>query len=152
MPQPRHREHNLKSTLGFIGAGKVGSTLARILFKAGYEIKAIYNHTPERAIELAETIDSQAVETVGEVANSADFIFLTVSDDAIFPIVNILKEGDLTGKAVIHTSGASSLDVMAELSQKGSDARELSSSIPICRCRISNGSIIRCYVCHRSRQ
>ena len=119
MLQPRHREHNLKPTLGFIGAGKVGSTLARLLFKAGYEIKAIYNRTPERAIELAETVDSEAVETVGEVANSADFIFLTISDDAILPIVNILKEGDLTGKAVIHTSGASSLDVMAELSKKG---------------------------------
>lgn len=119
MPQRLHPEHNLKPTLSIIGAGKVGSTLARLWFKAGYEISAIYNRTPKKAVELADCVDAKAVDTLDAVFQSADIIFLTVADDAIFPIVNLLAEINLTRKAIVHTSGSASLDVLDNLSKNG---------------------------------
>ncbi len=119
MPQPQRREHKLKPTLSVIGAGKVGSALARLWYKAGYDIQTVYNRTPEKAIELARYVNAHAIDTVAEAVNSADIIFLTVSDDALLPIVRLLDELDLTGKAIVHTSGVASLDVLSDLSKQG---------------------------------
>lgn len=130
MPQPQHPEHKLKPTLSVIGAGKVGSALARLWYKAGYAIKTVYNRTPEKAIELAHNVNAHAVNTIDEAVNSADIIFLTVSDDALLPIVRSIKGLDLTGKAVVHTSGVASLDVLSDLSKQGAGCGSFHPAFP----------------------
>jgi len=59
--------------LSIIGAGKVGSTLARLLFQADYPVRAILSRTFENAQALAALVDAHAVHTGQEAIAEADF-------------------------------------------------------------------------------
>lgn len=65
-----------KSTIGFIGTGVMGKSMAGHLIKAGYKT-LVYNRTPERAKEL---IEQGAVwkETVAEISAEANIIITMV--------------------------------------------------------------------------
>ena len=95
-----------KPSLGVIGAGKVGQTLARLLFQAGYTIGAVYSRSPVHAETLAGFVASRVTNSPYEVLIAVDLTLLTVPDDAIAALAARLGRGDLSGKAVVHTSGA----------------------------------------------
>lgn len=118
------------TTLSFIGAGKVGSTLARLLHRVGYTIAAIHSRTPSHARQLAEHTASTATETLIACAKPADIVFLTVSDDAIQSVAQSLTPADWQGKAVIHTSGAASIDALDMLQQRGAMVGSLHPAFP----------------------
>jgi predicted short-subunit dehydrogenase-like oxidoreductase (DUF2520 family) len=110
----------MQPRIGIIGTGKVGCALARLWNQTGYEITAIYNRTPEKAEMLVRHIPSaQVVKSPTVVVEMADIILLTVSDDAISQIANKLSDFDCSGKIVVHTSGAASLDVLQGLVNAG---------------------------------
>lgn len=120
----------MKSNISIIGAGKVGNTLARLWYTAGVEIKAVYNRNYANAEQLAEYVDADAVDTLEKVINSAEIIFLTVADDALSAIANELAKIDLTDKAIVHTSGALSIDIFSELALKGASLGSLHPAFP----------------------
>jgi predicted short-subunit dehydrogenase-like oxidoreductase (DUF2520 family) len=112
-----------KPTLGFIGAGKVGHTLARLLSARGYTVAAIYSHTQSNALSLAQRLGSEVVDSPGAVVQVADLTLLTVSDDAIASVAASIS-GELGAetipmKAVIHTSGALEMGVLSALANQG---------------------------------
>lgn len=88
-----------RPSISIIGAGKVGSTLARLLSASGYQITAIYNRTPEKAVSVANELGVSVAETLDEVL-SADLIFLTVADDVIEAIAEQLSHYNHEGKAI----------------------------------------------------
>jgi predicted short-subunit dehydrogenase-like oxidoreductase (DUF2520 family) len=109
-----------RPTLAFIGAGRVGSTLAQTLYWRGYIIKAVYSRTAESAGHLAGTVSSKARTTVADAARSADLIFITVPDDAIESVcAELAQDPDLHGKAIVHTSGASGMAVLQTAKDRG---------------------------------
>lgn len=108
-----------KPSLGFIGAGKVGSTLSRLLFATGYEVRAIYSRTPGNAAALAKQVGAQAVTSPVEVAATTDLIWLTVSDNAVLEITERLGESNLQGWGVIHTSGVHEHSILSDLKDQG---------------------------------
>src|SRR5258706_13444736 len=100
-------------TLAIIGAGRVGSTLAQTLRWRGYTITSVYSRTPESAQLLARKLGSRVADNVTDAALTATLTFLTVPDDTIRLVCEMLAyETDLTGHAVVHTSGVSGLDVL----------------------------------------
>lgn len=104
--------------LGFIGLGKVGSTLARLWYSAAYQIVAVSSRNHAKAESLAAHIQSELLSPI-ELVNRADVIFLTVPDDAIESVAQSLTEADWRNKAVVHTSGAVSLDKLQSLANLG---------------------------------
>lgn len=100
-------------SIGFIGAGKVGGTLARLWHQRGYAISAIYSRTFAHARALADAVGAEAVDTPEAVIAASDLTLLAVPDDQIRPLAEqlTLRSRSLMGKAVVHTSGA--LDVRA---------------------------------------
>jgi predicted short-subunit dehydrogenase-like oxidoreductase (DUF2520 family) len=112
-----------KPTLGFIGAGKVGHTLARLLFARGYTVRAIYSRTEANARAFAQRMGSAVVDSPGAVVRAADLTLLTVSDDAIATVADSISgefvSESVDTKAVIHTSGALDVGVLSSLSQRG---------------------------------
>jgi len=116
--------------LGFIGTGKVGTTLARLWHLAGYVVSVVYNRTPESAYTLSEHVNCTAASNPLQVVQAADVVFLTVPDDAIGTVARSLNDANWHGKSVVHTSGAKSIDMFAELAQLGAMAGSLHPAFP----------------------
>lgn len=115
--------------LGFIGTGKVGSTLARLWYEADYQIVAISNRTEAKATQLAHDVRCDVVAP-HEVVNRADVVFLTVPDDAIENLAQSLIQADWKNKTVIHTSGAASIDKLQSLADVGASVGSLHPIFP----------------------
>jgi predicted short-subunit dehydrogenase-like oxidoreductase (DUF2520 family) len=112
---------NEKPTLGIVGAGKAGSTLARLWSQRGYRITAVNSRTPEHMYLLAKKVDARAANSAIEVIAAADLTLFTVPDDVIVPLSESVAEicGDLTGKAIIHTSGSHGAESLNALANRG---------------------------------
>ncbi len=122
-----------RPTLAIVGAGRVGSTLSQTLRWRGYTVTAVYSRSPESAQLLAERLDTRVVESPAEAAASARLTFLTVPDDAISSVCNELARNnvDLSGRAVVHTSGVSSVATLAAAREHGAWVGGLHPMLPI---------------------
>ncbi|MEZ4666707.1 MAG: DUF2520 domain-containing protein [Anaerolineae bacterium] len=107
-----------KLGIGFIGAGNVGVTLARLLQNEGYEVVAVLSRTLEKAEALADAVGARNATDPMTVVEAAHLTFLTVNDDSIADVVPKLI-GPLDGKAIIHTSGVHESNVLSKLSDEG---------------------------------
>jgi predicted short-subunit dehydrogenase-like oxidoreductase (DUF2520 family) len=98
--------------LGFVGAGRAGTALARGLAAAGWPVVAVSSRRPERAARLAALLPgARPLPTAQAVADAADLVFLTVPDAAIAPVAASIAWR--AGQAVVHTSGVESLAPLA---------------------------------------
>ena len=111
-------EFKKSAPIGFIGAGAVGGSLSVALSRAGYPVAAVASRTPQSARAFAERLPDCAVRAdMQGVADSADFVFITASDDAIAPICESLRWRD--GQGVAHCSGAASVEPLASAAAQG---------------------------------
>ena len=95
-----------------VGAGKVGTTLARLFYARGYCIECVYSRTYAHAEALAGLVGARAVAAASEIRG--DLALITVPDDAIRATAAALE--GLNGRGAVHTSGvhdATALDVLA---------------------------------------
>jgi len=97
--------------VGIIGAGRLGSALARALAVVGWPVVAVASRRAASAQALVARLPAARVATAQEVADSAELVFLTVPDAAIGTIVRAVRWH--AGQAVVHTSGAESLAPLA---------------------------------------
>lgn len=117
-------------TIGVIGAGRVGATLAQVWHQQSYSISAIYNRTPDKAVRLAQETNSIVAESMTAVIDASDLIMLSVSDDAIETVAGLLFDCDWQGKGVFHVSGAKSLDVLRSIRDAGGMVGSLHPALP----------------------
>jgi predicted short-subunit dehydrogenase-like oxidoreductase (DUF2520 family) len=106
----------VKTTLGFIGAGRVGTGLALSFARAGCRIVAVASRSTASAKKLAKRVRARAA-TPQEVAEQCDLVFLTVPDDAIEAVASTILWR--VGAACVHTSGAAELAVLAKVAADG---------------------------------
>ena len=108
-----------KSTpIGFIGAGAVGGSLSVALKNAGYPVVAVASRTPASARAFAERLPGCAVlDDMQGVADCADFVFITTSDDAIAPVCESVRWRE--GRGLAHCSGAASVEPLASAASQG---------------------------------
>jgi len=95
--------------IGVIGAGRVGRALAIALERAGYRVKGIARRTPGGPYASADALVA-----------SCDLIFLAVPDSALEGLAIELPWR--VGQGVVHTSGASGLDVLRGVTARGAHA------------------------------
>ncbi len=104
--------------IGFVGAGRAGTALARAFAAAGWPVVAIASRTPASAARLAARLPAAIAVPSGEhVAAHADLVFLTVPDAAIAPVAGAIPW--TPDHAVVHTSGADSLEPLAAARRAG---------------------------------
>ena len=108
-----------RPTLGFIGAGKVGTTLARLLFERDFVISAVYSRSAIRAEVLADSVDAKFASSGDEVVALSDLTFVTVPDDKISEVVGLFSDFDIGSKAIVHTSGVYEAGVLDTLAARG---------------------------------
>ena len=106
------------TTIGFIGAGTVGGSLAVAMSNAGYPVTAVGSRTFASAQTFADRISGcAAYENIQEVADRTDFVFISTSDDAIAVVCDQVSWHD--GQGVVHCSGAASVDILQSAEDRG---------------------------------
>jgi len=88
------------TTLGLIGSGMIGSTLARLAVDAGYEVVLSNSRGPETLAGLAAELGPKArAATAAEAARAGDLVVVTVPVKACYDV----PAGPLAGKVVMDT-------------------------------------------------
>ncbi|MDH6355656.1 3-hydroxyisobutyrate dehydrogenase [Dysgonomonas sp. PH5-45] len=89
--------------IGWIGLGNMGAPMALNLLKEGYFV-SVYNRSADKAKPLADA-GARVYESVRELNENADIIFLMISDDKAVESVfsNLFKHG-VEGKLFVNMS------------------------------------------------
>lgn len=88
------------TTIGFIGSGHIGGTLARLAAAAGYDVVLSNSRGPETLADLVKEIGPKArAATPAQAAAAADIAVVTI------PLKNYMQVpvAELAGKTVIDT-------------------------------------------------
>lgn len=104
----------LRKKIVFIGSGNVATCLGSAL-QGKYTIVQIYSRTLENARTLAEKLGCPFTNDLKKITKDADLYIIAVKDDVLEGVCKKLK---LNGKMVIHTSGATSIDVLKGVSER----------------------------------
>ncbi len=102
-----------EKTVAIIGAGRVGSSVGRILAKAGYPVISIVSRTMASA-EKAAAFAGSGMPTIdaASAAAKAEIVFITTPDGVIRDVCGKIAGALKSGVVVVHMSGAHSLDLL----------------------------------------
>ncbi len=100
-----------KAKFGFIGAGKVGITLGAYLLDGGCNVCGYASRTKESVDLAARVTKTKPYNDIRLLIKDSDIIVITVPDDCIAKVWDDIKQYDIKGKIVAHTSGARSSSV-----------------------------------------
>ncbi|MDO9515195.1 MAG: DUF2520 domain-containing protein [Syntrophales bacterium] len=110
-----------KDSIAIIGLGKVGTAVGHLLRRAGYEIVAVADRSPD-ALErgggyTGGTISNDPLQA----ALPANSIFITTPDDIIESVCSDIAQGGGfgPGKRVVHMSGAGGLGLLESARASG---------------------------------
>ena len=106
------------SKIGIIGSGSVGGSIAIALSKAGYRISAAASRSISSAEYLSSLVEGcVAYSDIQEAVDAVEVVFVTTPDDAVCRVVESISWA--SHHAVIHCSGAKSLDVLTAATLNG---------------------------------
>lgn len=103
--------------IGFIGAGRLGKTLAWNLSRAGLCVRAVASGTPANACALAAPIPGCLTLDAQAVVDRCDLVFVTTPDGAIAATAAALRWRP--GMAAVHCSGVTEVSALAGASRGG---------------------------------
>jgi len=106
------------SSIGFVGAGTLGKTLAASFSRHGYSVKGSASRRIESAQSLADLVPGCVVfPCLNDLARACDVVFITTSDDSIPEVASSISWR--SGQGAVHCSGAASLDVFGPAGSQG---------------------------------
>lgn len=94
-----------------LGAGNVATHMANAFKENGAEIAQVWSRDLVNAQALAIEVGAEAISDLKEVDAYADLYLIAVKDDAIAKVAKGLK--NING-LVVHTSGATGMDVLQD--------------------------------------
>lgn len=97
--------------IAILGSGNVATHLAKALKAKGEKVVQIFSPNLENAKLLAEKIETNFTNNIGEIDLNADLYIIAVKDDAIETIAKALKN---VNGIVVHTSGTTDLNVLSD--------------------------------------
>ena len=115
MPEGSHSLDTLR--IGFIGAGRLGKTLAWSFAQRGLQVAAVASTTRASAESLAAPIAGCAVAGLQEVVDACDLVFVTTPDGAIAASVALARWR--TGVAAVHCSGVTEVAALDKAALEG---------------------------------
>ncbi len=91
--------------IGFVGAGRVGTTLAIAFSRAGWPVTAVASRDDGRRDRARALLPGSATYSeAAAVLDDVDICFLTVPDDAVAAVAGTLRL--YSSQALVHTSGS----------------------------------------------
>lgn len=128
--------------IGFIGAGRLGQSLAWQCARRGLRVTAAASRAPEGAAALVARIPRCEVLTAQQMADICDLVFVTTPDAAIRATADEVRWR--AGSHVVHCSGVIEVDALAKAAREGAhsggfhplqtfgDAQAAAQSLPGC--------------------
>lgn len=103
-----------KQRVAIVGAGNVGSILAKAFYGQGYPLTGIASRTLESAEKLAKLFNVMPTTRPAEIIQYADIVVIATPDRCIRQVVEEVAqdEGFRPGQVVLHTSGSLSAEVL----------------------------------------
>ena len=99
--------------VAIIGAGRVGGAVGQLLAKAGWQVTAVVTRSMASARKAAQFIGAGMPMTDAvQAASGAEIIIITTPDSAIRSVCDSIAERLRKGSAVLHMSGAHTLDLL----------------------------------------
>ena len=124
----------MPTRVSFIGAGKVGCSVARFLAagpasgERDVRIAGFFSASDDSARAAADFAGGRAFSCAEDAVAAADLVFVTTPDGRIATVAGELAAAadagllDLSGKAFAHCSGALASTVLAPLRERGAAA------------------------------
>ncbi len=104
-------------TIVILGSGNVASHLARALYHNGHQIIQTYSRQSANAKALADAVNAIPISDLKDMDCNADIYVIAVSDSAIPEIITDMPNP--TKGIVVHTSGATPIDILNRFSKYG---------------------------------
>lgn len=123
------KEGDYTMKIGFIGAGKVGFSLGKHLSTHGTCVQGYYSRNVNSSKEAAEFTKSKFYTNLDEIVKASDTLFLTVPDNALAGVYSEIIRWDISGKCLVHCSGAMSSEVFFDIESRGANGCSVH---PIC--------------------
>ncbi len=98
-----------------IGAGNLGTQLAKALFRKGKKILQVFSNTSSSAHLLAGQVEAAPVTDFDKITTKADLYIISVPDDVIGKIVKKIYVDD---KIIVHTSGSVDMKILQGVSER----------------------------------
>ncbi len=120
MPDEAESAHT--SPVAIVGAGAVGTALARRLVMQGHPVQAVLSRNASSAQALADRVGaSVSSDDVAALPSDVHLVLLCVPDDAIASVAERLagKEHPWPQTIVGHTSGAHTAEILSPLADRG---------------------------------
>lgn len=107
--------------IGFIGAGKVGTSFGLYLRSHGFNIAGYYSRSSGSSKLAAELTRSTQYADASALSEAVDLVFITTNDGEIGKVCNSLaeKRAFKEGQIVVHMSGAHSSDILQNAREQG---------------------------------
>ena len=106
------------ATLGFIGAGPVGTTFGVRLSEQAYSVIGVADISPPATERFAKLVPGCRVFGKNqELVDAADMVFITTADDFIVKVSSELKWRK--GQIAVHCSGASTVQSLEAARRQG---------------------------------
>lgn len=109
------------STVGVVGAGRVGAVIASALRSKGHDIVAVAGESDASRGRIDALLPGVPVLKPSAVARACEVLFLTVPDDMVSNVASMLTASGAIrpGQYVVHTSGRHGLAVLDEATEAG---------------------------------
>lgn len=97
-----------KSSIGWVGLGKMGDPMSRNLIKAGFPV-TVWNRSPEKTKGLVKS-GAQVADSIVELSKKSDVVISMISDDPVLESVSAaIFKAAANGKIYIDMSTVSPL-------------------------------------------
>jgi predicted short-subunit dehydrogenase-like oxidoreductase (DUF2520 family) len=100
--------------ISIIGTGNVARALAKRISQCGHKIDAIFGRDLNKAAELAQAVNTTALDRLSDLPDDSDIYLLAVKDDAIAKVASAIR----TESGILaHTSGATPISIFEGIQQ-----------------------------------
>lgn len=110
---------NMNFIVGFIGAGKVGTTLGKYFTNNNIKLSGYYSNTKASSKIASEFTSSRLFESLEALILASNVIFITTPDDKIADVWNDVQKFNIKDKIICHTSGSLSSKIFSNIEASG---------------------------------
>lgn len=105
--------------VGFIGAGKVGCSLADYFIHNNIPVTGCYTRTQAKVSETEKQAQAIFTTSIDKILTKSDVLFITVPDDAISTVWEQIKTYPIHGKFICHCSGSLGSAILSGIEETG---------------------------------